>query len=160
MEIRSLDMPDFEPLFALVLEVYSDSPESMWFSSAPTREGFRFVFRDKIEGIVLRDRVDLVAVENGRILGECEIVRRRNETGVLGIIISREQRRKGLGSSLLSQAAGLARRIGITRLRAEISGNNGSAMVFLAKRGFSMNGTMPKESGAGLRNITLMLKEL
>lgn len=159
MEIRSLDLPDFEELFGLVSGVYDDTPLSMWFEKKPEREGFRLIFRAKIEGIVMRNVVDLVAIENGKMIGECEIVRRKGEIGVLGLIVSKEWRRKGVGSRLLAKAMEMAKTVGMSRLRAEVAEENSSAVIFLAKKGFSMNGTMPRDTAMGVRRISLMLRE-
>lgn len=160
MEIRSLDLPDFNALFSLVSEVYEDSPASMWFTRKPDPETFKAIFSHKIAGIVEKNVVDLVAIENGRIVGECEIVRRRDEIGVVGLIIAREYRRRSMGGALLSEAMHAAEGIRIYRLRAEIAENNGSAMVFFSKKGFSMHGTMSRETPQGMRNISLLLKDI
>lgn len=160
MEIRSLDFPDFNGLFSLVSEVYEDSPLAMWFTNKPERESFKAIFGHKIAGIVEKNVVDLVAVEEGRIIGECEVVRRNEEIGVLGIIVSKEHRRKGLGGILLSEAIKKAEDIRIYKIRAEVTENNGGAILFLSKKGFSMNGTMPRETPQGMRNITLLRKEI
>jgi GNAT superfamily N-acetyltransferase len=160
MEIRNLDLQDFRSLFALVLEVYSDTPSAMWFIRRPDEQGFRLIFKGKMEGMMAKDVVDLVAVEDGAIVGECEIVRRKNEVGILGLIVLKSSRKKGIGSALFSKAVEMAEAIGITRLRAEVAEENASAAIFLAKNGFSMNGTMPRETETGIRNITLMLKSL
>jgi ribosomal protein S18 acetylase RimI-like enzyme len=160
MEIRSLDFPDFEGLFSLVSGVYEDSPLAMWFISKPERESFRAIFGHKIAGIVEKNVVDLVAVEEGRIIGECEIVRRNGEIGILGIIISKDHRRRGIGGILFSEASKKAEDIRIYKIRAEVAESNGGAMIFLSKKGFSMNGTMPRETPQGIRNITLLRKEI
>ncbi len=160
MEIRSLDLPDFEALLGLVEEVYSDAPSAMWFVMKPDAQAFRPIFRAKMEGIVLKDVVDLIALDAGRMVGECEIVRRHGELGMLGIIVSRDKRRIGVASRLLAEASAEALRIGISRIRAEVDERNSSAILFLARRGFSMNGTAARKVGEGEISVMLMLKDI
>ncbi len=160
MEIRSLDMPDFDALFSLVSAVYDDTPLSMWFEKKPEKESFRPIFGGKLEGMVRKDVVDIVGVGNDGIIGECEIARRSGEIGILGLLVLKEWRRRGVGSELLSSAIERAVSVGIYKLRAEIAEENSPAVVFLSKKGFSMNGSAARQTPDGIKPILLMLKEL
>ncbi len=160
MEMRSLDLHDFEALLGLVLEVYSDAPFAMWFARKPDAESFGPVFRGKVTGIITKNAIDLVALDAGKILGECEIVRRSGDVGMLGIIVSKKSRRMGVAGMLLAAAEAEAAGIGIRRLMAEVDERNASAVLFLAKKGFSMSGAVPRATGKGKAAVMLMLKEI
>ncbi len=160
MEIRGIDLRDFSSLLDLVVEVYRDSPSAMWFEKEPDKEIFSLVFGNKLVAITEKNAIDMVAVEGGQIIGNCEIVRKSGETGVLGIIVAKDWRRKGVGSSLLDEAIRLAAGIGIYRLRAEFLEENGGAALFLAKKGFSPNGSARRETRTGIRNVMLMTKDI
>ena len=108
----------------------------MWFDREPSLAEFRHIFEEKIDDAFSGKSIDIVATEGGRITGECEMVRKPGEIGFLGLIVSKNSRRKGVGSSLLSGAAERCRYIGVSVIRAEISSGNKEAIRFLQDHGF------------------------
>ena len=144
MEIRQLRPEDLDELRLLVQEVYSDSSLAMWFDKAPSQEDLNELFRLKMLGLSSNSSVDLIAVENEKIIGECEIVF-TGESHMVGIIVVKESRRKGVGQKLLSKGIEEATRLGFPSIYAEVVEDNAAGMGFFAKNGFERNGITEKQ---------------
>ena len=99
MRIRNIERRDFENVFKLVTEVFEDTPTAFNFNEIPEIETFRILFENKLMMLSECGSVDLIAEENGRILANCEIVRIDKNTGILGIVVSFDSRRNGIGSA-------------------------------------------------------------
>ena len=136
MRIRNIERRDFENVFKLVTEVFEDTPTAFNFNEIPEIETFRILFENKLMMLSECGSVDLIAEENGRILANCEIVRIDKNTGILGIVVSFDSRKNGIGSALLKKALLAAGKSGITRILAEVSSGNGIGIGFLEKNGF------------------------
>ncbi len=140
MIIRDLEEVDFGPLSRFILDMYSDYPDALWFDSAPSREVLSEIFMRKLYSMGRHDLIDMVAVEGEDIIGECEIVRLSSGTGYVGIIVSKDNRRKGLGSTLLKLSEMSSISMGIQALYAEVKKSNIAALAFFKSAGFV---TMP-----------------
>lgn len=147
MEIRPLISTDFEGLYTIVKEIYLQCPSSMWFARIPDETSFKVIFDSKISRIKAEQIVDLVAVEKGKIIGECEIVRIDGLHGIIGLIILPNHQRAGIGSALLKEAAEKALEIGINSLVAEVSDKNDIALNFFHKSGFLESMGTTKKQG-------------
>lgn len=159
MEIRDLELHDSEALFDLVREVYDDTPMSMWFVDRPVREAFTPVFDWKMNGISAGRMVDIVAVEGDAIIGECEVVLHEGGVGMLGLIVSKNHRKGGIGSALLRDAVGRARGMGIRKLGADVARGNRDAIEFLSRRGFRATEGARTETASGTGNVLRMFKD-
>lgn len=158
MEIRQLQAGDDLQLRQLILGVYADSPLAMWFESRPTDDEIAALFAGKIESIKDRVSVDLVAVEQGKIVGECEIVI-SGGSGSVGVIVEAGHRRKGIGERLMSAGVENAARIGASRIIAEVIEDNLAGRGFFEKHGFVVKGVSDREFIRGGREHEVILME-
>ena len=139
MEIRRLDFGDADGVFALVREMIEERHDALVPGRIKDRRDFSEIFKAKLLGIMAGDVVDFVAVEDGRIVGECEIVRQKAGEGVVGILVARERRRKGIGSMLLRASIDEALRSGISEAYAEVMQSNADAAAFFYREGFRIS---------------------
>ena len=136
MRIRNIERKDLENVFKLVTEAFEDTPTAFNFNEIPEIETFHILFENKLMMLSEGSSVDLISEENGRILANCEIVRVDKNTGILGIVVSLDSRRDGIGSALLKKALLAAGKSGMIRILAEVSSGNRIGICFLEKNGF------------------------
>lgn len=136
MKIREPEREDLPGLLRLIRLVYEESPIATTFTSRPTDMEIAALISRKIEGVKKSGLVDLVAVSGKRIIADSEIVRTEDGDGLVGIIVAKKSRRKGVGRMLLKKCAEKARASGISRIRAEINSQNDGAIAFFSKCGF------------------------
>ncbi|MDE1825540.1 MAG: GNAT family N-acetyltransferase [Candidatus Micrarchaeota archaeon] len=148
MEIREVGSQDLEKLTELIIRVYRDTRISMWFDFEPTQKELEGLFNYKIKSVGSGKSVDLVAVEQGRILGECEILL-TEQGGIVGIIIEKAHRRKGIGIELFEAGAKRACKAGVKIVFADVAKENAAAMRFFKKLGFKMSAAQPA-AGIGI----------
>ena len=90
----------------------------------------------------------LVALDNDKIVGWCDVYRREREgfahTAELGIGLRSEVRGKGLGSRLLERAIALSKAAEIEKIELEVFASNTVARNFYGKFGFLVEGTKIK----------------
>lgn len=144
MEIRELEPQDLDELRMLVQQVYSDSKLAMWFERAPSDEDLNEIFRLKMIAISGKSAVDLVAIDGGKIVGECEIV----STGVsylVGIIVAEQSRRRGIGKELLLRGIVAARKLKWPNISVEVAEDNAPARNFFLKNGFVQLGVADRQ---------------
>lgn len=139
MLFRELHNWDFESLCALIISVYEDTPNSMFFDKEPEKDELRKLFEAKIKAIKGKTAVDIVAVDK-KITGECEIVKRGESEGAIGIIINLEYRNSGIGKMLLDKGIEKAEKIGINIFWAEVNKSNAPAIKFFLGNGFEKTG--------------------
>jgi len=138
VEIRQFAGSDKEQIKDLVLSVYEDTPEAFFYTHAPSNEELEAMMEEKLRNIG-RKLVDLVALESNKVIGECEIVKAGSE-GRVGILVRKEERRKGVGTALLKAALNMAKAIGIETVIAYIDEKNKIAQSFFEKEGFAKTG--------------------
>lgn len=144
MEIRRLQKGDLEELRELVQAVYQDSELAMWFDKTPTNQELNALFSLKMQSLKDNVAVDIVAIENGRLIGECEIVRSMG-SHLVGIIVSKESRGKGVGKKLLSAGIERAKKLGFDAVSAEVVEDNLPARNFFLKNGFEITGIADRQ---------------
>jgi ribosomal protein S18 acetylase RimI-like enzyme len=154
MEIRELRAGDGKSLSLLAASVYDELPESMNLPERPDGPAADAIIEMKLESAGRGALFDLVAVEDGEVIGDCEILRRGAE-GVVGILVSKDWRRKGVGGTLLEKCIGKARRAGLSEVTAEVAESNAPAMAFFRKQGFSIEGAA-SEKGTILMRRSLL----
>lgn len=160
MEFRALEVMDFGRLLNLVQAVYNEDPTSMWFREFPSEEAFGEIFKNKILGIMSMRALDLVVLHENEIIGECEIaVKDPNGTGILGIIVRNDFRRKGIGRELLKRSLEAAGSIGIGTVYVEVIEGNKEALLFFRKSGFTIKGISDKKAEYGGVSHTVLLLE-
>jgi ribosomal protein S18 acetylase RimI-like enzyme len=82
------------------------------------------------------DHPMLVAAENGRLVGVLTYVVRGADCEVLTLHV--DDRRRGLGSTLIAEMKEIARRAGCTRLWVITTNDNVNALRFYQRRGFRL----------------------
>ena len=107
----------------------------MWFEKKPEKGELEELFKLKLNLLNQRQLFDCVAIDEGKVLGECEIARVDGQWKV-GIIIGKEHRRMGLGGRLLRTCMNFAREENIEELIAELSEDNTDSILFFLTNGF------------------------
>jgi ribosomal protein S18 acetylase RimI-like enzyme len=155
MLVRTVRWSDFDDLREMYYALYDErdrgefvgitlfgerpslADEVAWFSGA---------YRSALEG----DRVFSVAEEGGRVVGNCVVQRHapnvRSEgghVGVLGILVHRDHRGKGVGTALLTHALAACRgRFEVVRLSVFVK--NARAKQLYERFGFVTVGRVPR----------------
>lgn len=136
IEQRELRIDDTEGLADLVTGVYDELPESMNFLYRPSRAELADMVSKKIGRILRKQLVDMVALEDGRVIADCEIAIDSSGRGIVGVIVSKSHRRKGVARSLLEECLRKSKDLGIDTVYAEVTKTNGPALAFFEKTGF------------------------
>ena len=134
MEIRELREGDGRSLSRLIADVQGELPEAMTFGVLPSEqigETIAWKLRASREGAM----ADLVAVEKGEVVADCEILC-EGGVGTVGIIIRKERRGVGIGGLLLERCIARARGLGVRTVRARIRESNALAVSFFARLNF------------------------
>ena len=138
IEVRDLKPGDLDALSEFIIQIYAEYPTAMWFESRPTSSDIRMLFKYKLMGMADGKVVDIVAVSDGAILGECEIAEITNDTGYLGVIVKKEAQREGIATMLMECAYGQARHIGLKRIIAEVVAENDGARRLFSKNNYAL----------------------
>lgn len=138
MLFRKLRREDFGGIESMIMSVYAENGLSLWFTGKPTTADLAEMLDAKLTACCLGAAADIVAVENGAVVGECEIVKTAPETGNVGIIVMKGFRRRKAGSALLEKTMRAARSIGITEVYADVAEGNMPAAGFFLSAGFSV----------------------
>ena len=138
LEIRRLSESDSRELTRLITDSYGDGT-GMWFARMPSEEEAEAVVRAKLKMLAEGSIIDNVAVHNGRILGDCEIVIKRH-MGILGILVDGAHRGTGVGRALLTSSLREALKSGIATVIAEVEEDNHYAVAFFTRNGFQLSG--------------------
>lgn len=144
MDIRSLEKADFGAFEAFIRSVYRDSPYSMWFSGEPGRDELMDLFTKKLKEAENGRMIDIVAIDKGSIIGECEIVAKGNGVGIVGMLVRKERRRKGMGRELLKKGIEESKGMKLGVLLAEVLDTNRDAMGFFSGCGFEKDENVRK----------------
>jgi GNAT superfamily N-acetyltransferase len=134
MEIRELRRGDARSLSRLIAEVQEELPEAMTFGTIPL-ERIGETVEWKLDAVRRGAMADLVAVEGGVVVADCEILCEGRE-GTVGIIIERRHRGAGIGGRLLEKCIARSRGLGVRMVRARVMESNARAISFFARAGF------------------------
>ena len=97
------------------------------------------------QGILDRADTHFVALENGAVVGWCDVLREfahvRQHVGTLGMAVAASHRGKGVGSALIGKAIEHASRRGISRIELTVHTENAVAYALYSSMGFSLEGT-------------------
>lgn len=135
VEYRDLGKGDYKGLRSLIKSVYGDTPKAMFFFGEPTDEELKDLFRRKLIAMKERKVVDMVALSEGMIIGECELVLNGIQA-VVGEIVEKSHRSNGVGSALLESCIASAWSMGVKQFYAEVDEENKRAIGFFLKTGF------------------------
>jgi ribosomal protein S18 acetylase RimI-like enzyme len=128
--------------FREVLDAVARERRYLAYLEAPTAAQLRrFVLSN------LRNRVaQFVAVEDGLVLGWCDIVPKTHVTlrhvGVLGMGVAAPHRARGIGRALLQAAIEGATARGISRIELLVRSDNEPAIALYRRSGFELEGRL------------------
>ncbi|GGP19215.1 hypothetical protein GCM10007981_02000 [Thermocladium modestius] len=133
------------------------------YSSKPSFEDEVKWFSDRIIDVRAGRVVMKVAEVDGRVVGWCDIVPLRinsevQHVGVLGILVRRGYRGKGLGSSLLRSALEEGRSK-FSKVRLEVFSVNEVAIRLYERAGFNRIGVFPREVRRGSAFFDVIVME-
>ena len=157
MDISNLDESKIKQLSALIKTLYLESNTYMLFECEPTDMYLEGMLLAKIAMLDKNEAVDLVAIDQGMVVGECEIIRvAGGHSAKIGIFLDMNWRGKGVGKALLERALGGASHMGIGEVRAEVDASNERAIAFFLNRGFEGIG-FEDIAGRRIRAFRLLL---
>lgn len=136
MEIFELGESRLSQVIGLIKEVYEENHSALYFEKKPSDDYLEHMLRSKIEMALEKRAIDIVAVDGGKLLGECEIILDK-DIGKVGILVGIESRRRKVGTTLLEEALKRAKKLGMARVYAEVNSNNSPAIEFFVKHGFA-----------------------
>jgi ribosomal protein S18 acetylase RimI-like enzyme len=139
MEVRELREKDRAGLSRLIADVERELPEAMNFRSDPGPRLIADVVEWKIGAVRSGAMADFVAVDGGRVVADCEILC-GCPNGVVGIIVDRDHRRRGVGREILERCLARARELGVRTVDAKVMASNSRAIAFFRKMGFEEKG--------------------
>lgn len=126
--------------FHYALDTVSRERKYLTFLEAPPLESVRVFIRDMIDN----GHPQVVAVENGKVVGWCDIRRHPQPThahcGTLGMGIIPGYRDRGLGTRLIKAALDLARESDLHRVELHVHADNERAIALYEKVGFVREG--------------------
>lgn len=104
------------------------------------------VLADKIRHDIECGNPHLVAVDDGKVVGWCEIQRGdaatcRDHVGTLSMGLIEDYRGQGLGQQLIEAAIADAQSKGMTRIQLFVRSSNTQAIAMYEKQGFAIEGT-------------------
>jgi ribosomal protein S18 acetylase RimI-like enzyme len=150
MEIADLDEKDIFQLIDLIKETYNENRLYMWFDGEPYFDMLYSLFNTKINFLKAGKGIDKVAREEGKAVGECEVIKISNDDAKIGIIVGKDYRKHGTGKMLVEAALKDAKKIGVKTVIAEVAEENPNALMFFVKNGFvesGRSGIIEKEDG-------------
>jgi ribosomal protein S18 acetylase RimI-like enzyme len=122
------------------LDVVAREGRFLAFLQAPSLEESLAFYRH----IVTNDLCQFVALEDGKVVGWCDILPAAGESrahvGRLGIGLLPNARRKGIGTRLLDATIAKAFAKGLTRIELTVRTDNGNAKALYERFGFTIEG--------------------
>jgi len=140
---------DAVQLMNLINSVIDEPMSGLLMNKRTSLKDERKWLKHRIEDIKQRRTVMLVAEVDGRIMGNCDIVRRsakESHRAVLGIVLLKEIRGKGIGEAIMVRAIELARKrfTGIEQIDLQTFSYNKRAQIVYRKVGFVKTGFVPR----------------
>ncbi|HYA58119.1 MAG TPA: GNAT family N-acetyltransferase [Thermoplasmata archaeon] len=165
MVLRALRWADFEALVDIYWALYDEREEDSsvgihLFAERPTRDGEVEWFSSLFQKVLRGETIFVVAEEDGRAVGSCAIgsaspgglPSETSHVGVLGILIDRNYRGRGIGTALLVKALDEARGR-FDRVRLGVFASNDRARRLYERVGFRLTGRLVGEVKRGDRYI-------
>ena len=104
--------------------------------------------REWLQRILDGAGVQWLAFDGGRVIGWCDVVRPEypgfEHSGVLGMGVLAEYRRRGIGRALLERTLDSARTLGLTRVELDVFSTNTAAIELYRQFGFRKEGVKRK----------------
>lgn len=112
-----------------------------------TREGEREFLERTLAGIQSGDVVSVAAFDGKKMVGNCDVVRRKprdvRHTGLLGIVIQAGYRGQGLGELMVRAALDESLKLGMSLVELAVFATNGRARDLYRRLGFVEAGVVP-----------------
>lgn len=128
--------------FREVLDSVARERRFLAFLEAPSLPRVRRFVRNNLQS----GGVQFVAVDDGRVVGWCDIAPKMHETlrhsGRLGMGVTASHRGHGIGSALLERTLAAARSRGLTRIELEVRADNTAAIALYRRHGFELEGRL------------------
>jgi len=99
---------------------------------------------DLLKEVYSENSLNLVAIENGKVLGYINIWYVYDEADVINVAVKEESRKRGIGRKLMLEAIGRLKDKGITDIYLEVRVSNLPAQRMYASLGFSTIGVRRK----------------
>jgi RimJ/RimL family protein N-acetyltransferase len=100
--------------------------------------------RDFVQRNISKGYPQFVPVEDGRVIGWCDVTPLSRETmrhgGVLGMGLSPDRRGRGIGRELIGRTLDAARAFGLVRVELTVRHDNVAALALYRKLGFGVEG--------------------
>lgn len=139
MQVRESTPRDAES-FRVCLDAVARERRWITLLEAPPLEEVRWFVETQRQ----RGMVQFVAVQDGRVVGWCDVIRKTAEGfrhgGDLGMGLLPELRGRGLGRQLLERTLAAVRASGITRVEIEVYASNSAAIALYERTGFVHEG--------------------
>ena len=147
---------DADALVSLGQDVAAE--EQLWL----TYDRNRGDERRNVRGVQRDPNVAIFVAETpGGIAGRLSIARDRHpyspHVAEVGLMVSADQRRRGIGSALMEEALKWARSAGITKVELEVFPHNAPAIALYRKLGFEEEGTRRKRYLIGGHHVDAVL---
>lgn len=164
--LRPLRRGDLEATFDFANELYHERGRNpdlgiVSLDRRVTRAAERRFLERVTSDLRKDDAVSVAAFDGPRLVGNCEVTRRRQldmaHCGVLGIAILEEFRGVGLGEAMVARALAGSARAGITLVELQVLDNNAFAKRLYQKAGFKVVGTVPGKIRRSTRSIDEVL---
>ncbi len=161
--LRWEDMNDIVSNYYSFYDELKDDPDFgiIFYPTKPDYESEIAWFAGLYRDMLLGDVVAVVAEEDGRVVGLCDVHRTRpkselSHVGVLGITIRKEYRDRGIGTAMIEKALELSRdKFEIVRL--DVFTVNSRAIALYRKLGFVEYGIFPASVKRGSRYYDQMM---
>lgn len=164
MLVRHAEAHDADALVALARAVGAEAEGWLitygdWRSAVDERRYVRAIRRSPHAAV-------LVAEADGRIVGRLSIARDPHPASIhvadVGLMVAREERRRGVGLALMEAAEGWGRANGVLKLELHVFPHNRPAIALYEKLGYREEGLRRKQyrRGRALLDALLMAKEL
>lgn len=138
VSVRRLGQSDSKSLASLILGSYDDGI-GMWFANRPSGEEVSAIVARKLEMLREGTIIDNIAVLDGTVVGDCEIVVDK-QAGLLGMLVGVDRRGAGIGRALLLASLKDAVSRGLALVVAEVEEGNANAISFFTRNGFAISG--------------------
>jgi putative acetyltransferase len=141
LHLEALNASHFERLHFLFDAVCRERRFLAFTHAGPREETFSYY-----ENIVRSGHIHFVAVQDGEIIGWCDILpsigQMRAHAGVLGMAVAQPHRGQGVGRKLITAALEQAGLRGLERVELTVHSENHNAQALYKSVGFELEGVL------------------
>jgi len=141
--IEPLSKSHFEQLHTVFDAVCREKRFLAFTSGGEQAQAFAYY-----QGILNRAETHFVAIDNGNVVGWCDVNRKFadvcHHSGILGMAVAASHRGRGIGRALITRAIDRASARGISRIELTVHSENSVAETLYSSTGFVREGTHRK----------------